>query len=48
VTKRVRKRKESDVTYFDEAGNIYTEETLPDDIKKEIQMIITRWEKGKI
>jgi antitoxin component YwqK of YwqJK toxin-antitoxin module len=36
------------VTYYDAQGTTYTEEEIPKDLKKRIQIMITKWDKGKI
>lgn len=41
-------KRESEVTYYNAQGTTYSEENLPKDLKKSIQILITKWEKGKI
>ncbi|MEF9475745.1 MAG: hypothetical protein L0958_03445 [Candidatus Mariimomonas ferrooxydans] len=44
----VNKRNELTFTYHDEAGVAYSDDDLPEEIKKKIKSVITRWGKGKI
>jgi antitoxin component YwqK of YwqJK toxin-antitoxin module len=44
----IKGQRKSKVTYYDAKGTIYTEENIPPDLKKNIQIIITKWDKGRI
>jgi antitoxin component YwqK of YwqJK toxin-antitoxin module len=44
----IKGQRKSEVTYYDAKGTIYTEENIPPDLKKNIQIMITKWDKGRI
>lgn len=47
--KAVEESEGSNITeYFDESGNAYTNETIPDDLKEKIRKVIIDWTNGEI
>jgi len=42
------KERTAHVTYYDGAGNVYTNENIPEKVKGKIRLTIQNWENGKI